>query len=93
MAAILTRWSDFIPLLNGRSPTPREAKGTAVEGLPWGTPTGEEVERLLDTVQQAVEGALVHRSEAIGSLVECHMMLYRYREAILPVAVAGGKEG
>jgi hypothetical protein len=81
----------FIHPLNGRSPTPREAKGTTIEGLPWGTPTGAEVERLLDTVQQAVEGALVRRSEAIGLLVECHMMLHRCCEAIAPVALASRK--
>jgi len=93
MTTTLTRWADFIPPLNGRSPTPRAPKGTAIEGSPWGTPTGAEVERLLDTVQQAVEGSLVRRSEAIGLLVECHMMLHRCHEAIAPVAVAGGKEG
>ncbi len=83
----------FIHPLNGRSPTPREPKGTAVEGLPWGTPTGKEVERLLDTVQEAIEGTLVCRSEAIGLLIECHMMLHRCCGAIAPLALAGGKEG
>lgn len=83
----------FIHPLNGRSPTPREPKGTAVEGLPWGTPTGAEVERLLDTVQEAIEGTLVCRSEAIGLLIECHMMLHRCCGAIAPLALAGGKEG
>ena len=83
----------FIHPLKDPPPPPIERKDKALEAQPWGTPTGEEVEHLLDTVQQAVEGSLVYRSEAIGLLIQCHMMLHRCREASAPIARADGKAG
>jgi len=81
----------FIHPPNGPSPNPRERRGKDLEVQPWGTPTAEELERLLDTVQQSVERPLVHRSEAIGLLIQCHMMLLRCHGALTPMVPAGRK--
>jgi hypothetical protein len=82
---------DLISPLTGRCLVKNKREGKTLEAQPWGTPTGQEVERLLDTVQQTIDGALVCRSQAIGLLIECHMMLHRCHGALAPIEPVGRK--
>jgi hypothetical protein len=44
---------------------------------PLTPPTGEELDILMRAIQDAVNGALVRRIEAIRLLTQCHTMLLR----------------
>jgi hypothetical protein len=61
------------------APKPR---GPAAEGQPWGTPTGEELAALLDSLRASLEEPTIPRREAIALLSESHAMLLRCQAAL-----------
>jgi hypothetical protein len=71
--------------LSGYPLITRKRKGKATQGETWGTPTGEEMATLLDSIQAALEGASMGCSEAIALLSDSHAMLLRC-QAALPAA-------
>jgi len=81
----------FTHPLTGQPQAAKKRKGKAAEGQAWGTPTGEELAKLLDTIQHAVDGALVRRSEAIALLSDCHALLLRC-QAALPAATTDNRK-
>jgi hypothetical protein len=70
-----------------RPPAAQKPPGHAIEGQPWGTPTGEEIAGLLGEIEYDLDRALVRRCEVVNLLGKCHTMLLRC-QAALPSAPA-----
>ena len=58
-------------------------KGKGIKGQPWGTPTGEELALLLDSLQASLERPIMRPAEAIALLSESYTMLLLFQAALL----------
>jgi len=63
-------------------PPPGTRKRNAVAGRAWGTPSGEDIARLLERIQDSLELGLTRRPEVVDLLSECHAMLLRCQAAL-----------
>ncbi|HKA52836.1 MAG TPA: hypothetical protein VKJ47_04175 [Candidatus Binatia bacterium] len=78
--------------LSGSPPGTRKRKGNTVAGRAWGTPSGEDIARVLERIQDSLDLGLPRRPDVVDLLTDCHAMLLRCQAALPAVVEAPRKE-